>query len=597
MFSLAKRLGDALGRDTASSVESLVTGIGRQSRLMLDNIGIIVKSEEAYERYANELGKTKDQLTDAEKKQAFMNAALEAARTKVEKLGPKTKQSSDQFAKFGATMANVGLIVGKDVAPVLGDFAEGISEFINDLLQSDLEELVSDLQAVGVASKDLQKLNEAITLENALGDFEKNSKKIEEDFVLMSATISDKGAEAPLVLAETFKRMGAEITEITDGVRADFGNIDNLKSENVIAGTKFLAQAMLEVGDESATLVAETARLNLELKNNKDLSASAADGYSSIIAKNDIQLQQNKDLTTAYRIQFNRLVEMLTATLGYEKALAILTGTTKEQNDADNERSEIFKADIVAMNEKAVLEQEQKLKKQELLQIQNAEFDTLEKKEKADKRAVALLKQQMSLEDKLRKLKDKNIDANLKAANAVGNAARSIGEMVKADAKQMAAIEVVMSLINAYGAFLKTMNSKMMVTNPIATKVLAYSNLAAGIAASVVIAQQASKLGAGGSSGGSGQVFGKFEQGGYVGGRPHSQGGTIIEAERGEFVMSRNAVESIGLETLNQMNQTGGGGNINVNVSGNVLTQDFVEGELAESIKEAVRRGSDFGIG
>ena len=60
--------------------------------------------------------------------------------------------------------------------------------------------------------------------------------------------------------------------------------------------------------------------------------------------------------------------------------------------------------------------------------------------------------------------------------------------------------------------------------------------------------------------------------------------------------MSRTAVESIGLETLNQMNQSGGGGSINVSVTGNVLTQDFVEGELAESIKEAVRRGSDFGL-
>ena len=171
--------------------------------------------------------------------------------------------------------------------------------------------------------------------------------------------------------------------------------------------------------------------------------------------------------------------------------------------------------------------------------------------------------------------------------------------MVKPNSSQMAAIEVTMSLINAYGSFLKTMNSPMMKTNPIATKVLAYSNLAAGIAASVVIAQQASKLGAGGSGGGrgGGSPVLQFEQGGYVGGNRHSQGGTIIEAERGEFVMSRNAVESIGLETLNQMNQSGGGGNINVSVSGNVLTQDFVEGELAESIKEAVRRGSDFGIG
>ena len=87
-----------------------------------------------------------------------------------------------------------------------------------------------------------------------------------------------------------------------------------------------------------------------------------------------------------------------------------------------------------------------------------------------------------------------------------------------------------------------------------------------------------------------------FQEGGLVGGRRHSQGGTIIEAERGEFVMSRNAVQSIGLETLNQLNRGGGTGNVVINVSGNVMTQDFVEGELAESIKEAIRRGSDFGL-
>jgi len=117
--------------------------------------------------------------------------------------------------------------------------------------------------------------------------------------------------------------------------------------------------------------------------------------------------------------------------------------------------------------------------------------------------------------------------------------------------------------------------------------------LAYGLAQVGKIESQLSQMGGGGSGGGSTP---QFAEGGYVGGRPHSQGGTIIEAERGEFVMSRNATESIGLETLNQMNQQGGGGSINVSVTGNVLTQDFVEGELAESIKEAVRRGSDFGL-
>jgi len=89
----------------------------------------------------------------------------------------------------------------------------------------------------------------------------------------------------------------------------------------------------------------------------------------------------------------------------------------------------------------------------------------------------------------------------------------------------------------------------------------------------------------------------EFQQGGLIGGKRHSQGGTMIEAEAGEFVMSRSAVQSVGLEGLNRMNEGGGGGSsVTVNVSGNVLSQDFVEGELAENIKEAIRRGTDFGI-
>ena len=86
MFNVAMRLGKALGKDTKSSVESLITGIGRQSRLMLDNIGIIVKSDEAYKKHALALKKNVDELTDLERKQAFLNATMESAREKVANL-------------------------------------------------------------------------------------------------------------------------------------------------------------------------------------------------------------------------------------------------------------------------------------------------------------------------------------------------------------------------------------------------------------------------------------------------------------------------------------------------------------------------------
>ena len=44
MFDTAQRLAKALGKDTRFGIESLVTGMGRQSKLMLDNLGIMVKS-------------------------------------------------------------------------------------------------------------------------------------------------------------------------------------------------------------------------------------------------------------------------------------------------------------------------------------------------------------------------------------------------------------------------------------------------------------------------------------------------------------------------------------------------------------------------
>ena len=87
-----------------------------------------------------------------------------------------------------------------------------------------------------------------------------------------------------------------------------------------------------------------------------------------------------------------------------------------------------------------------------------------------------------------------------------------------------------------------------------------------------------------------------FQYGGLVGGKSHGQGGTVIEAERGEFVMRKEAVDNIGVDALEELNRGGNTGNIVVNVSGNVMTQDFVENELADSIKEAIRRGSDFGV-
>lgn len=89
-----------------------------------------------------------------------------------------------------------------------------------------------------------------------------------------------------------------------------------------------------------------------------------------------------------------------------------------------------------------------------------------------------------------------------------------------------------------------------------------------------------------------------MQYGGLVGGNSHAQGGTMIEAEKGEYVVSKQAVDTVGLETLNKINSgQGSSGNINISFQGNVLSQDFIEEEAIPQIKDAIRRGADIGIG
>ena len=133
MFDMAQRLGEALGRDARSSIESLVTGIGRQSRMMLDNIGIIVKSDEAYKNYAEELKKNVDDLTVLERKQAFLNATMEAAREKVAGLPPEVENARRKFQRMTADIDNATARIGDYFTPIAEKAAVAISELMRSI--------------------------------------------------------------------------------------------------------------------------------------------------------------------------------------------------------------------------------------------------------------------------------------------------------------------------------------------------------------------------------------------------------------------------------------------------------------------------------
>ena len=99
---------------------------------------------------------------------------------------------------------------------------------------------------------------------------------------------------------------------------------------------------------------------------------------------------------------------------------------------------------------------------------------------------------------------------------------------------------------------------------------------AATIAAAVQAVNQIKEAGSGGTgTSGTGGAAGaampnygrNYEDGGLIGGRRHAQGGTMIEAEQGEAIMTRGAVTMF-TPMLSMMNQMGGGTSFINNVGG-----------------------------
>ena len=133
MFDVAQRLGQSLGLDTVSAVESLVTGLGRQSKLMLDNLGIMVDTNKAYEDHAKAIGKSVGQLTDQERKTAFVNAAMNEANSLVAKLGEEQLTTRDRISRTVVAFDELATTLGDNMAPAVDKIANKFTDLLKSI--------------------------------------------------------------------------------------------------------------------------------------------------------------------------------------------------------------------------------------------------------------------------------------------------------------------------------------------------------------------------------------------------------------------------------------------------------------------------------
>lgn len=152
MAKAASKLNPTLG-DTSFMFSSIATAAKRQSAMIADNLGIVVKQEEAYQKYADSIGVAVTQLTAEQKQIAFLNGLLEAGNVLLEQAGGSTESAADGYAQLTAELKNM-------MATAKANVATGVQPMISNmgLLMTAMRETGTSTQGAGASIQFLKTL-------------------------------------------------------------------------------------------------------------------------------------------------------------------------------------------------------------------------------------------------------------------------------------------------------------------------------------------------------------------------------------------------------------------------------------------------------
>ena len=216
----------ALGRDLSDAFDRLVRGAAKLEPEILDELGIMVRLDDAVEEYAVSLGKSADSLSQFERRQAFLNATIEAGTKQFGQLNESvdTNPYSQLAASFNNLVkAGVGLVNGflrpvvdllannqaaltgalilfsstisRTMLPALAEQAQGMA----DVASQTAENSKQQLQGLNVVGKSTTKYNQFLaglkSGKKGIGDYKEGLTSLNRTISLHDAGITKMKAQ------------------------------------------------------------------------------------------------------------------------------------------------------------------------------------------------------------------------------------------------------------------------------------------------------------------------------------------------------------------------------------------------------------------
>lgn len=333
LLDIARKSTTVTGQTVEKAFNDISLGIARQSRLILDNLGIVVNIDQANRRYAAGLGITVTQLNELQRKQAFIALVLEQGEKSFDDLARAIDPLAESFGRLSASFVDVGNSFIDNIVGLSRSF--GAAEAIDKTLSATGNTAAASAQLVRELNRELDKIAEgkAIRPTLLLGRAVK-ALGISLKSALIDTTIENyvQSLEGPL--KEAFDE--AVKQQISWGLSIEDAQL------HIIAQDNALVQETLDLLHNAETLTANTGTIQQNVKNLLESRDARIESAARIKAETD-------ELEKARRAE----EDLAKAKEESAKATEKSDAADEEHKDTIQEKNVVSQAELNLLDQKA----------------------------------------------------------------------------------------------------------------------------------------------------------------------------------------------------------------------------------------------------
>jgi len=244
LMEIAAFRGRAFGLSAERSFSDIMRGIGRLSPLILDNIGIVIDAANTYRTYAASVGKSADQLSALEKRQALFNRVIIEGTALLEASGGLAWDNAAAYEWLGARIANnIAFLqekTGGFFAGMITDMA--VTDKYRDLVEANIikpQKEIAELYGVKISSGIFEDLQGNIYNLNEMSPDERMNtlQRVHRDYLI--ARLSGE-QEYSIAYEDELNKRSASQLEIDRKLMASVRAYNNARYREQVSGMRVL---------------------------------------------------------------------------------------------------------------------------------------------------------------------------------------------------------------------------------------------------------------------------------------------------------------------------------------------------------------------